>query len=451
MDQSSQFSHREENSLQRNPAMRHMLASQHRISRDQNSSIEQAGRFGLSAQLDHHGTAAEPSSRASPELTQMDLEGHYVGGASGVSFILRIQRKLHRTPSYFSFCDIPLPEFDPTFCLMLSKDDTVRLLQRYFNFTAPVDRFIHQPTVEKWLDEFRETMGAMRNDSSAPARRALLWMIFALSQEHMSRDPAALNATNRIFHDEDIDQELPSTLDDWEIHENPALRQSNGGTSAMLAPVAHFRHFLFSRFARLDDGRGSKPESPHNKAQVEEGVKECLQAAMGIVDCVNEQLESGQMFQTFWFTIYYSFSAMVVLYVYAIQHTGPSEVLGPYLEAATRCKNQMSDAAEPDSLPSRYCLVLEELRLEAVGRPIQPSIDNNSISETSGTVEVREDPAPMNDNGGSSVLMPEFENQESALDFNASPPSPVINIPDWMELESMIFPPTASFGPDTQL
>ncbi|BCS29674.1 uncharacterized protein APUU_71244S [Aspergillus puulaauensis] len=141
---------------------------------------------------------------------------------------------------------------------------------------------------------------------------------------------------------------------------------------------------------------------------------------------------------------------MVVLYVYAIQHTGPSEALSPYLEAATRCKNQMSNAAEPDSLASRYCLVLEELRVEAVGRSTQPVTDNN-ISTTSGTVEVLGGSAPMNDNGGSPVLMPAFDNQEGALDFYASPQSSGIDITGWMEFESMFFPTAAGFGPDTHL
>ena len=141
--------------------------------------------------------ALEPPSRASPELSQMDLEGHYVGPASGVSFLLRIQKKLHRTTSNFTFGDIPLPEFDPTFCVMLSKEDTSGLLRRYFDFTVPVDRFLHRPTLEKWLNEFHDTMGAMADDDKAPARRAVLWMIFALAQEHMSNESAATNTNKR--------------------------------------------------------------------------------------------------------------------------------------------------------------------------------------------------------------------------------------------------------------
>ncbi|UKZ55545.1 hypothetical protein TrVGV298_009369 [Trichoderma virens] len=117
----------------------------------------------------------EPLSRASPEPVQTDLEGHYVGPSSGVSFLLRIQKRLDQFVSFpqgssiFTFGDAPLPYldslqteapyFDPTLYMMLSRSDTTRLVQRYFDFAVPVDRFLHQQTIETWLDELYETKG----------------------------------------------------------------------------------------------------------------------------------------------------------------------------------------------------------------------------------------------------------------------------------------------------
>jgi hypothetical protein len=66
------------------------------------------------------------------------------------------------------------------------------------------------------------------------------------------------------------------------------------------------RHFLLSNFARLQQDVRSKRESPH-KVQIEEGVEECLKAAMSIVDRVNDLTQSGQMFQSFWVTQFDSF------------------------------------------------------------------------------------------------------------------------------------------------
>lgn len=147
----------------------------------------------------------DPISRNSPEPFQTDLQGHYVGAASGVSFLLRVQKRLHQSAHFsnasstiFTFGDMPLPEFDPGFCFMPSKEESARLLQKYFDFTVPVDRFLHQPTVERWLEEFHETVGAMRNKDEAPAQRALLFMIFALSQDlDHSKKPNTANSDLR--------------------------------------------------------------------------------------------------------------------------------------------------------------------------------------------------------------------------------------------------------------
>lgn len=156
---------------------------------------------------------SEPPSHASPEPTQTDLEGHYVGPSSGVSFLLRMQKRLEGGPRtsfsqgtpIFNFGDAPLTRhterlglgqnneislsLDPSFHLSLSREYTNRLLERYFDFAVPVDRFLHRPTVQKWLDEFYETKGAMYDKSEAPTRMAVLFMMFAVAQEHMVPRP----------------------------------------------------------------------------------------------------------------------------------------------------------------------------------------------------------------------------------------------------------------------
>lgn len=127
------------------------------------------------------------SSRNSPEPSQTDLQGHYIGPASGVSFLLRVQKRLVQAISFshsssiFTFGDAPLhpPEFDPSFCMMLPRDDAQRLVDRYFDFAMPTYRFLHRPTIQGWFKEFYDTLGLMHDQQSAPAKVALLFMIFA--------------------------------------------------------------------------------------------------------------------------------------------------------------------------------------------------------------------------------------------------------------------------------
>ena len=143
--------------------------------------------------------------RESPEASQTDEQGHYVGPASGVSFLLRIQKKLQvHSPGYrastsiFNFGDRPLAlrqggshhEGGPSFAILPPKDRAEAMLARYFDFAATTHRFLHRPSVEAWLRELYETDGAMRDQHAARSRVALLFMIFAHSNNYRSRSAA---------------------------------------------------------------------------------------------------------------------------------------------------------------------------------------------------------------------------------------------------------------------
>lgn len=133
------------------------------------------------------------SLQASPEPPQTDLQGHYVGPASGVAFLLRVQKRLHQAISFsnastiFTFGDagLQLPDFDPSFCMMLPRSDAQRLVNRYFDFAMPTYRFLHRPTIQEWFDYFYDTMGVMGNAQNAPAKVAVLFMVLALARVYM--------------------------------------------------------------------------------------------------------------------------------------------------------------------------------------------------------------------------------------------------------------------------
>lgn len=139
-------------------------------------------------------SAYHPASlQTSPEPCQTDFQGHYIGPASGVSFLLKIQKRLDEAISFsdpssiFTFGDAPLqpPDFDPSFCLMLPKNDAQRLMDRYFDFAMPTYRFLHRPTIQESLEEFYETLGVMNGHQTAPAKLGLLFMVFAQARVYM--------------------------------------------------------------------------------------------------------------------------------------------------------------------------------------------------------------------------------------------------------------------------
>ncbi|KAH8172182.1 fungal specific transcription factor domain-containing protein [Sarocladium implicatum] len=153
--------------------------------------------------------ATRSSQDGSPEPSQTDLQGHYIGPASGVSFLLRVQKRLHQSISFsnastiFTFGDAPFhrPDFEPSFCMMLPREDAQQLLRRYFDFAMPTYRFLHRPTLQSWFDEFYETLGTMHDPQSAPAKIALLFMVFAHGRVYMPDDnkPGPDDLSTRYF------------------------------------------------------------------------------------------------------------------------------------------------------------------------------------------------------------------------------------------------------------
>jgi hypothetical protein len=79
-------------------------------------------------------------------------------------------------------------------------------------------------------------------------------------------------------------------------------------------------------------------------------------------------------------TCYYGFCAAAILYVYTIQQGSlPLETYQVYFDAATRSQSKLSRFIESGSLITRYCLMLEELRLEAL-RQIESEATTNRES-----------------------------------------------------------------------
>lgn len=143
------------------------------------------------------GTVTDYTNRSStrdspvPQGGQRDQEGHYVGSSSAVSFLIRIQRRLHQSSSLshdstiFTFGDAPLPEFDQSLFFLPPKSDAQRLVERYFDYAAPTHRFLHRPSIEKLLDEFYDTLGEIRGREDGKAKAALLMVVFAQAQAYM--------------------------------------------------------------------------------------------------------------------------------------------------------------------------------------------------------------------------------------------------------------------------
>ncbi|KAB8242796.1 fungal-specific transcription factor domain-containing protein [Aspergillus flavus] len=160
------------------------------------------------------GDASNLPSRDSPEPHQTDMEGHYVGPSSGVSFLLRIQKRLHECISFplntpiFSFGDAPLPKSDPSFLLLPSKNEAKELVHRYFDFAFPTHRFLHQQQVESWLEEFYNCLRVPHSLGPGDREiRALLLMVFAQASQYQPESSSNLEDSHMRSYGSD-----PSSL-----------------------------------------------------------------------------------------------------------------------------------------------------------------------------------------------------------------------------------------------
>lgn len=191
-------------------------------------------------------------------------------------------------------------------------------------------------------------------------------------------------------------------------------------------------------------------------------VTACLEAAMAIVRVVDDVFTSSNLFRSFWFTQYYAFCAVVVLYIYRIQQhlSTPGKCEG-YFAAGQKCQRQLESVSETDCLARRYCLVLEELRVEAVrqtGTLSTPSANLLPVSLDTPTGEtgiqdtLMPTPTPQTDTATPSGLSSAFYNtsnnpptpESAAFTSNYLPSSSIMaDLTSWDQFDSLV---TAGIG-----
>lgn len=205
----------------------------------------------------------------------------------------------------------------------------------------------------------------------------------------------------------------------------------------MLNSFAHFPQHQHG-------GGGRRPSHAADSPQTEESVRQCLAAAISTMDTIDDITQSKQMFHAFWITAYFAFTAAMVLYIYVIQNWDASpDMYGGYLAAATRCQSHMSSIAQKGSLLERYCLVLEELRVEALRqvKRLRPELGLGGGGGMEGGMAGAA--------GFQGMLMPvdtspsDVTNYtelmgEAALNFNGMPVSAMGDFSGWGQFASMV-------------
>ena len=128
-----------------------------------------------------------------------------------------------------------------------------------------------------------------------------------------------------------------------------------------------------------------------------------------------------------------------MLYIYVIQNRANSpDVYEKYLSDAVQCQSQISSIAEKGSLLDRYCLLLEELRLEAirkVDRHRLQTTGQSAVAAGSGPSSAAVDPLAREYGDGDFAGNPSFDPN---VNLNAAIPDQMSDSADWDQFASMI-------------
>lgn len=152
----------------------------------------------------------------------------------------------------------------------------------------------------------------------------------------------------------------------------PLCRQSQVLQLAYSHAMIHVtRSFLLDDFTDLS----RRPRDPH--PLVSTHVHKCIEAAEHIMTLVDELAQQTLFIQSFWFTHYVCFCAILVVYIHIIQQHrqslapspsagSPTDIdkLHSLLSLAERCQQHLAEATRKNCPSRRYSIILEELRQE---------------------------------------------------------------------------------------
>lgn len=152
----------------------------------------------------------------------------------------------------------------------------------------------------------------------------------------------------------------------------PLCRQSQVLQLAYSHAMIHVtRSFLLNDFTDLS----RRPRNPH--PMVSTHVQKCIGAAEDIMTLVEGLAQQTLFIQSFWFTHYVCFCAILVVYIHIIQQhrqsAAPSPSVGSpaetsrlhtLLSLAETCQQHLAEATRKNCPSRRYSIILEELRQE---------------------------------------------------------------------------------------
>ncbi|CAI7657233.1 unnamed protein product [Penicillium glandicola] len=335
---------------------------------------------------------------------------------------------------------------------------SVYTLDKYLSIMFGRPRLLHDEDIDQELPEETNDEDLLEEDPTRRTGSTDSMMIASVLHYRLGRIlgdiSRQLYSINTLSRDSPLETaiRLTSELEKWKetvpplfnsVHPSslipPLCRQSQVLQLAYSHAMIHVtRSFLLNDFTDLS----RRPIVPH--PMVSSHVQKCIQAAEDIMTIVDGLAHQGVLIQSFWFTHYVCFCAVLVVYIHTIQQhrkslrgsssasvssissPGDPDKLRQLFSLAESCQQHLAEATRKNCPSRRYGIILEELRQE-VHRQIGSnglSVETRAHSSTENDTLYVSGEGPQNPGVKSAV----FDAQ--AVDFMMQPADLALNTGD---------------------
>ncbi|KAI7221884.1 hypothetical protein KC333_g1434 [Hortaea werneckii] len=196
-----------------------------------------------------------------------------------------------------------------------------------------------------------------------------------------------------FFHDSDIDQRLPTLVNDSDILASGIVPRAYNKDCMIAAALHHAKLARIVKQASREQYLLQRPKDqqqietaqrlnteiaewrqglPTDSSSIEPQVTACLDAARQVLDLVLEFVADNHLFSAFWNTQYVTFNALSIAYVWIIQRRIgrlsdilPTFDLQELFDTAETVQMHLATVTRSNAPNLRYSIILGELQQEA--------------------------------------------------------------------------------------
>lgn len=280
---------------------------------------------------------------------------------------------------------------------------SVYTLDKYLSIMFGRPRLLHDEDIDQELPDETNDEDLLEEDPSRRTGSTDSMMIASIIHYRLGRIlgeiSRQLHSINPLSRDSPLQTavRLTSDLEQWKESIPPLFNSVR--PSSLIPPLCRQSQFLqlayhhamihVTRSFLLNDFTDLSRRPRNSHPSVSTHVHKCIKAAEEIMTLVDSLAQQTLLIESFWFTHYVCFCAILVVYIHIIQQHRQSTAPGPstaspadtdklhaLFSLAETCQHHLAEATRRNCPSRRYSIILEELRQEVhrqIGSDSAPS------------------------------------------------------------------------------